>query len=258
MVTEGYSGLVCVYSPLMKQLAVVLLALVASAAFGQDADLINPDRPGIANGSAVVGRGIFQLEAGLERDHDAEGRSLATPFLLRYGLSKEWELRLEGDGYIHANGANGFAPLAIGAKYHFADAPSMGVIADLSVPTGRGAQRSHTTSGDVILTTDLNLGEKWSLNPNLGIVSQNDGDGRFTAGLAALTVQYNLSDRANVFVDGALQSPERRHGGASLVVDTGGAWIVGRNTQFDVSVGWGARGVTAPNVFVGAGISRRF
>jgi hypothetical protein len=240
----------------MKLTVCSVLFLAASAAFAQD--LINADRPGIADGSGVVGRGIFQIEAGVERDHGSDGISIATPLLLRYGASKAFEFRVEGAGYIHADGANGLAPLSIGAKYHFADSPSLGVIARLFVPSGTGAQRSHTANGDVRLAADINLGEKWSLNPNIGIASRDDGDGRFTAGLAAMTLQYNLSDHANVFVDGAVQSPEQRGGGASLLVDAGGAWIVGRNTQLDAYAGWGAHGATAPNVFVGAGISRRF
>jgi hypothetical protein len=246
----------------MKQTAFVVLILLASAAHAQDADhnadLINADRPGIADSSGVVGRGIFQIEAGLERDHGSDGRSIATPLLLRYGVSKAIELRVEGDGYIHADGANGFAPLSLGAKYHFADAPSLGVIARVFVPSGTGDQRSHATNGDVRLAADINLGEKWALNPNIGIASQDDGNGRFTSGLAALTVQYNLSDHANLFVDGAVQSPEERGGTVSLIVDAGGAWVIGSNTQLDISAGWGAHGATAPNVFVGAGISRRF
>ncbi len=243
----------------MKHVAAVFFLLVASAALAQDADLINPDRPGIADSSAVVGPGIFQIEAGLERDHDAGGgRPVATPLLLRYGISKTFELRVEGNGYINADGANGLAPLSIGAKYHFAGAPSMAVIARLFVPSGTGEQRSHTTNGDVRLAADISLGEKWALNPNIGVVSKDDGDGRFTAGIAALTVQYNISERANVFADGGAQSPERHGGGASLLLDAGTAWIAGRNTQFDVSVGWRARGITPPNVFIAAGISRRF
>jgi len=244
----------------MKVHSAVFLLFIASAAHAQtpQPDLINPDRPGIADGSAVVGRGIFQLEAGLERDHDAAARSLATPLLLRYGINKDFELRLEGNGYIHADDGSGFAPLSIGAKYHFRDAPSLGIIARLFPPSGSGAQRSHTTAGDVRLAADINLGTKWSLNPNIGVTSQDDGAGRFTAGLAALTLQYNISDRANVFVDGASESPEERGGGTSLVVDAGTAWIVGSNTQFDISAGWRARGSKPPNVFLAAGISRRF
>jgi hypothetical protein len=241
----------------MKTHVIALLLLIASAAFAQDAGLINPDRPGIADGSSVVGRGIFQLEVGLERDHNLGGHAVASPLLLRYGISKDFEFRLEGNGYIHADGANGFTPLSLGAKYHFADAPSLGVIARLFIPSGTGTQRSHTTNGDVRLAADINLGEKWSLNPNIGVASQDDGDGRFTSGLVALTVQYNLSERANVFVDGAIQSPEQHGGGASLIIDTGAAWIAGRDTQFDISVGWGAHGTT-PRVFLAAGVSRRF
>jgi len=242
----------------MRPLAAVFLFLLASSAFAQDADLINPDRPGIADGSAVVGPGIFQLEAGLERDHASDGRSTATPLLLRYGINKTFEMRVEGNGYIHADGANGFAPVSIGMKYHFADAPSLGVIARVFVPSGSGVQRSHATAVDVRLAADINLSEKWALNPNIGIASQDDGDGRFTSGLAALTLQYNISDHANVFVDGAMQSPEQHGGTISLIADVGWALIVGRNTQLDASVGWGAHGTTPPTVFVAAGISRRF
>jgi hypothetical protein len=244
----------------MKRFVCASLFLIAAAAFAQDAqeDLINADRPGIADGSGVVGPRIFQIEFGLQRDHGSDGRSLATPLLLRYGVSKSFEFRVEGDGYIHAAGADGFAPLSIGAKYHFLDSPSLGVIARLFVPSGSGAQRSHTTNGDVRLAADINLGEKWSLNPNIGIASQDDGEGRFTSGLAAMTLQYNVSDHANLFVDGAMQSPEEKRGTISLVFDAGGAWVVGRNTQLDAYAGWGAHGSTSPNVFIGAGISRRF
>lgn len=244
--------------PDMRVAAVVFLFLLASTAVAQDADLINPDRPGIADGSAVVGPGIFQLEAGLERDHASDGRSTATPLLFRYGLSKAFEMRVEGNGYIQADGANGFAPVSLGMKYHFADAPSLGVIARIFVPSGTGVQRSHATAADVRLAADITIGEKWSLNPNVGLGSQDDGDGRFTSGLAALTVQFNISERANVFVDGSVQSPEQRGGTISLIVDVGGALIVGRNTQLDASAGWGAHGTTPPNVFLAAGISRRF
>ncbi|HEV7426960.1 MAG TPA: transporter [Thermoanaerobaculia bacterium] len=242
----------------MKVIAAVVLLLSGSAAHAQQADLINADRPGIADGSAVVGRGIFQLEAGLERDHDAVDRSIATPLLLRYGISKAFEMRVEGNGYVHSNGGSGFAPLSLGAKYHFLDAPSLGIIARVFPPSGTGAQRSHATTTDVRLALDINLGEKWALNPNVGVASQDDGAGRFTAALTALTLQYNISDRANVFIDGASQSPEEHGGGASLVFDAGTAWIAGNNTQFDISAGWRARGTKPTNLFLAAGISRRF
>src|SRR3954469_3512670 len=71
------------YAAAMKVIAAVVLLLSGSAAYSQQADLINADRPGIADSSGVVGPGIFQIEAGLERDHDSADRSIATPLLLR-------------------------------------------------------------------------------------------------------------------------------------------------------------------------------
>jgi hypothetical protein len=242
----------------MKTLVALLLVASALEVHAQDADLINADRPGLADSSGVVGRGLFQIEAGVERDHDEGTIALSTPLLLRYGLTKAVELRVEGNGYVHSSGADDFAPFSIGAKVHFADAPSLGVIARVFVPSGSGAQRSHETTGDVRLAADINLGDRWALNPNIGVASLDDGDGRFTAGLAALTVQYSLSDHANVFVDAALETPEARGGATALVLDAGAVRIIGSNTQLDISFGWRAQGSTAPNVFWSAGISRRF
>jgi hypothetical protein len=213
----------------------LLALLVATGAFAQSDDLINPDRPGIADGSATIGRGRFQIETGAERDDASDSRTLTTPTLVRYGVSEALELRVEGEGWQHELGdGSSWQPASIGLKYHFFDKPSLGVIARV-FPT------EH--EGDVRLAADIDLNEHWSLNPNVGV-------DRHSA-TAALTVQYNLSKRLNVFVDGGAER-------SSLLLDTGVAWIIGRDTQLDASVGWGAHGADNPNVFFSAGISRRF
>src|SRR5258708_40020624 len=91
----------------------------------------------------------------------------------------------------------------------------------------------------------MTLSDKWALNPNIGA---SFGDGNTTA-LAAVTLQYNLSEKANVFVDSG-------YADSSILIDAGGAWILGRDTQLDASVGWRAHGVNAPNVFFAAGAGR--
>jgi hypothetical protein len=222
--------------------------LIALPALGQD--LINPDRPGIADGSQTMERGQFQIEAGAERDSDAGVHVLITPFLLRYGLTKDFELRVEslgGYGRVLGTGEDGWSPLSAGFKWHFSDKPSLGVIARVFPKSGSGVFKSDTTTGDVRLAGDFALNEKWSLNPNVGAKF----GGGATSGLAALTAQYNLSERANVFVDGG-------YADSAILLDAGTAWIIGRDTQLDASIGWRAHGVNAPNVFVAAGISRRF
>jgi hypothetical protein len=205
----------------VKRLSLVLILFAAFAAHADD-DLINPDRPGIADGSATVGRGVFQLETGIDRDRESH----AFPTLLRFGISKNFEARVESESALTH-------PL-LGFKLHFADAPSMGVI----------VRAGNQHQGDVRLAADVNLGTKWSLNPNIGVTRDRDP-------LAALTVQYNLSDHANVFIDGG-------YAASQILLDAGAAVILGRDTQLDVSITRGARGTPAPNTVVSAGISRRF
>jgi hypothetical protein len=238
----------------------VILVLFAAAARAQS-DVINADRPGIADGSATLHRGMFQIETGIERDDAGSERTLSTPTLLRYGVTDAVELRIEGAGFQRVttpqSSENAWAPLSAGLKVHFRDAPSLGLITRVFVPSGSGASRTKNVTGDIRFAADFNLGDHWSLNPNVGVAFEED-DRRFTAALAALTVQYNISETSGVFIDGAVQTPEERGGTSALMLDTGAALIVGRNTQFDVSVGWGAHGNTTPNVFWSAGVSRRF
>jgi hypothetical protein len=234
---------------------VPLVFLVALPLAAQTEDVINADRPGIADGSTTVGHAVFQVELGAERDDDAHVHVLITPLLLRYGLTKDFELRMETAGYgrVLGFGEDGFNPLSAGFKWHFLDEdtktrrPSLGIIGRVFPKSGSGVFRSDTTTGDLRLAADMTLNEKWSLNPNIGVAFRSGS----MSGLAALTLQYNVTAKANVFVDGG-------YADAALLVDVGGAWILGRDTQLDASVGWRAHGVNAPNVFLSAGISRRF
>jgi len=206
----------------MRNATFFAILLLAAMPLHADDDLINPDRPGIADGSQTIARGTFQLETGVDRE---QGEN-AFPTLLRLGISKNFEARVESESALTH-------PL-LGFKVHFADAPSLGVI----------VRAGEHHEGDVRLAADINLGEKWSLNPNIGI-------NRDRGALAALTVQYNLTQHANVFVDGGYDTSQ-------LLIDAGGAWIIGRDTQFDASATWGARGRGVANVVYSAGVSRRF
>ena len=67
-------------------------------------DFINPDRPGIADGSNVVGRRHFQFELGVQqefrKDSGVSTRSTFIPTLLRFGIDDRWEAGVEGNNVV--------------------------------------------------------------------------------------------------------------------------------------------------------------
>src|ERR1044072_6515329 len=60
----------------------------------EESDLINADRPGIADGSNAIGAGMFQIESGIQqefrRSGDSREHTLFVPTLLRFGVSSLW------------------------------------------------------------------------------------------------------------------------------------------------------------------------
>lgn len=256
-------------------------AFVPQAAWAQSADAdeyINPDRPGIADGSTVVGAGRFQIEAGIQHEYRGDGggaytRQFFVPALLRFGLTDKFELRIESNTYSRMKTYDptvgtttdvGAAPTSIGFKYQFADSagwerPSMGVIVRLFPPSGSASFRSAHTTGDIRLAADWEFASQWSLNPNIGVALYEDNSQRtYTAGLFAMTLNYNPTKVLNFFVDTGVQTPETKRGGTSAIFDVGVAYIIGHNLQVDLAVGSGAAGTTSPDLFVAAGVSKRF
>ncbi|MFX8082900.1 hypothetical protein ABTK87_19340, partial [Acinetobacter baumannii] len=85
--------------------------------------LINADRPGIADGSNVIGPRRFQIEIGGQWErHDSDGakdRRFLGPSLLRFGISNQWEMRIETPAayaFADADGQRnvGYSPTSLG------------------------------------------------------------------------------------------------------------------------------------------------
>jgi hypothetical protein len=244
----------------------------------EEPDLINPDRPGIADGSTVIGAQRFQIESGIQeefrRSGDGQEHTFFVPMLLRFGIDSRWEARIEGntltrvttfDSANTATQTSGFAPLSIGFKYHIYNSNgdhqiSLGTIVRVFPTWGSKEFRTQHTTGDIRLAADWNFAPslKLSVNPNIGVARYEDDKGRrFTAGLFAMTLNYLPSKKLNPFIDLGVQSPETTNGKAAAILDGGMAYIIGRNLQIDASIGTRVHGETAPQPFLGFGISWR-
>ena len=241
-----------------------------------DDDYINPDRPGIAESSYVVGAGRIQIETGIQQEYRSgtgnHSRTLFVPTLLRFGLDKNLEVRIEGDTYTWMKESDavqgvtrseGIGPTSIGLKYHFVDAigaqrPSVGAIVRFFPRSGTGSFRTAHATGDFRIAADWDLSPQWSLNPNLGVgIYEDDAQRSYTARLAAVTLSYNPNRNLNLFVDTGIEYPEMKHGRTAATIDIGAAYVIGRDVQLDFSVGSRAAGTTPPRLFLSAGISRR-
>ena len=242
-------------------------------------DLVNPDRPGLADGSQVIGPRRFQIEFGYQNEFRSDSgvgqRTMFFPTLLRFGVNDRLEARIETNFFTTtrmtdpANGVSrtdGFAPTSFGFKYHFQDQKavgkkaSLGAIFRLFPGSGSSDFRTNHATADLRLVADWDFTPNLSLNPNVGIGFYEDGSGStFTTGLVAMTLNYfDKTRKINPFIDFGLQAPEQRGGKSSLIIDAGIAWIVHRNIQLDFSVGQGVLGNTPPHPFLSTGVSVRF
>lgn len=262
---------------LMHAFIMVILLQLTSPALAQDDEYINPDRPGIADGSKVVGPGRFQIEAGIQKEYRRSGpvsdHRLFVPTLLRIGINKRWEVRVESNTYTVQrisdveNGISqnqGSTPISLGTKYQIlgsddATQPSLGAIVRVFPASGSRDFRSRHTTGDIRLAADWDFAAQWSLNPNVGVAAYEDDQNRlFTAGLLAVTLNYNPSKTLNFFIDTGMQSRERKNGKSAVIFDAGVAYLLNRDIQLDFSFGAGTEGATPPRAFVSLGMSKRF
>ncbi|HEX8028893.1 MAG TPA: transporter [Vicinamibacterales bacterium] len=245
--------------------AACLIALAGADVAAQSAEPIDADRPGLADSAAIVGRGTWQIETGLQWElHQGEDDTFF-PTLFRVGLNRRLEVRVEGNtlcsALVSGHRETGLSPISFGAKLGLVLAddgrPGVGVIGRVFPPWGTNGFDARHLAGDVRLAVDWDMTGHWSLNPNAGFSWSDSQVGSFATGIFAVTLGYSPRPAVSVFVDSAVQQREIAGGMASSIVDGGVAYIPRQNWQFDVSAGARARGETAARMFVAVGVAYR-
>jgi len=246
-----------------------LLALAAAPVAAQEA--IATDRPDFVESSLTVGKRVFQYETSAATDWTTSAgvtaRAIATPTLLRYGITNSLELRIETDGFYHAgiDGAEfetGMADAAFGLKWHAADAagavPSLAFLLHGDVPTGSAAFRgigirpSLRTVGEWALPGDFALG----IMPGVAY-DPNGGAGQQWTAILGATVGRPVSDRLRFFVEyAAEQLPTSENGGTVALFDVGSAFLITNNVQLDLSYRHGLTELASDHSFA-IGFSQR-
>jgi hypothetical protein len=257
--------------------AIAVVAQPPARAAGDDDDddgVMITDRPDFSESSEVVGKGRFQIETGgqAEKSH-ADGphtTTYNTPTLLRFGISKAWELRVESDGFSRLRSddgtrTNGFADTSLGAKWHMQDGddddykPSIAWLADAEFDWGSPAFRGSGVRPSLRMVAEWELPNGYSVGVMPGIVWDRNADGkRFVSGLLALAGEKDWSDKFHTFLEFAAQQvASSANGGSVLTLDFGGSYLVTKTFQVDASVYRGLNN-NSPDWVFAAGISVKF
>ena len=253
-----------------------IVTVGAAAARAQEASPIVTDRPGLLFSSYAVGAGAVQLEIGLPQwslvdDGDSDLRSTSAPFVLRFGLSPDWELRLGGPLYTRtevdspAGDATdgGFGDLELGAKWHVADGagarPSFCLIPSIVLPVGEEGFSAEEPQYLLNAAAEWGLAGGWGLAAVAGVKRGETPDAEtFAEWTLALSVGRSLSDpRWSAYGEAAYVTNDLPGSGAAAYLGGGLKWLASPGVQLDFSFD---RGLTDESAdwLVGLGLSNRF
>lgn len=250
-------GMKRLYSSILSGVVIV----ATSPAQGAD-DTIATDRPDFVESSNTVGVGRFQLETSANSERNSQAgvteRTITTPTLLRYGMSENWELRLETDGYTQFKAtasndpasvkAHGYSDVALGAKWHMSDgdaksgAPSLGWLFHLDIPSGSKAFEGPGTVPSLRMVAEWELPSAISLGVMPGLLWDINDDGqRYAAGILGIVAGKNWTDSFRTFVEwGGQHLASSSNGGSIITYDVGASYLLTNLVQLDTAFSFGA------------------
>jgi hypothetical protein len=254
--------------------ALVAFALAAPGlARADDEGDMTTDRPDFVESSDVVAH--VQVETGfesaLDKHEGRQTRTLTTPTLVRIGLSRAFELRLETDGFTDATTtdgarmqAQGMSDISLGLKWRVQDGEedgpaSVAWLGDVEMPSGSPAFRGDGWRPSVRMVAEWTFRDEWSVGFMPGLKLDRTADGHaFANGLAAVVVGNGFAPHWDAFVElAAQQIAAQRYGGNIVTFDTGIAHRLTPDFQLDASLFLGLTHA-APAVQWGVGASFRF
>jgi len=245
------------------------MLVIHSASAGAQASRgpITTDRPDFTESSAVVGRGVVQLESGwtlsTARSPDG-GRSHSWPELLaRVGVSQRVELRAgQALSSTEPGGGAGFTALEdlyIGTKISLGSQvgarPELAIMLQATFPTGDDRLSADRTLPGGALLASWELGGSWSLATGLQVNRHEVTGIEIGPSVAA---GFGISDRLGVYAewfalqqtggDGGVASPHYANAGASFRITP--------DVQVDGRIGFGLNDA-ADRSFIGIGLALR-
>lgn len=226
-----------------NRLFLTFLLLVTSAClFAQDEVHFTADRPGMATGTDVIGKGVVQWETGLAYESFANGPHTFTinNSLFRFGLSDFAEFRL-GVDYVRfmadetENPVYGFLPVTFGAKLKVYEGE--GWVPSVSLMTNLASSRIGSKEflpSNLAPSLYLLVQHDWTdwLNVGHNIGAEWDGEQAKPTTFAAICFGASITDRLGCFVESYNYFSNE---GNEYAFDFGFTCMATSRLQFDVA-----------------------
>lgn len=248
----------------------VVLSLAATAALAQTAPAFVVERPSFSTPPQVVGRGFWQVEAGVGWDTrtigDDDLSTLTLPnSVFRLGVSSRLELRAATTGLVSRSAGgtrdNSAADVELGAKLQLATEQRLGmdvsIIPMVSLPTG-GATSTRNADPSAILSAQRGWGRS-ALLLNVKWTAPSRGDAADTRGRVlnySASFSYPIVGRWSAFTEGVLTDTGVESADTVRQANGGISRLFGENLELDVYGGVGLNDA-APDWRAGAGFAWR-
>lgn len=218
------------------------------------AEAIVPDRPGLGDGAHVVGKGVAQLESGVDWAF-GKGADVLTfgQALLRYGIGGI-ELRVQPGSAVVQNENFGLTDAAIGAKIPLVrGAARVSAVLSATVPTGAKVYSADESVGGATLVGEFTVTSTMGLaiNAGYGFPFDDLGDGGYAI---IVTPSLSFPSRPGLSVYGGYAG-YFEHGEDTHIAEAGLAFAPEPDWQFDVNLG---RNTENGRMFFGVGVAHRW
>jgi hypothetical protein len=230
--------------------AILLFPLQFIIVTAQNEDSANfvPDRPGMATPPNILDFRRFEVEDGFQYEWFHENtirynNYLFSSLLLRYGLSKIAEVRIQTDfaydtkkDIASTSKIYGMDPLTIGSKIKILEqrkvVPNISFMFNLTLPfLGKNEFRPKSLAPSFFLLLSNTISEKLNVCYNYGVIW--DGNSSIPTQFYALCLSLNLNHSLSTFIEGYGYSYQ--HSTSDLYIDAGFAYLITDHVQIDVS-----------------------
>lgn len=252
-----------------SRIFIFFLILFSSVLCAEEWPGFAPDRPGTANGPAVVSRGLFHYEGGFSFSLDKFEQVKTKDYqyfssLFRVGLAENWELRVGWNGYLHSfsensqsSSAAGIGDGTLGTKISLTQKEvfELGILAEIVVPIGRKDFSADALNPILLLMAKNKISDSISTTWNLGvnIISHNS---LTTNTLWVATVDFGFFKNTGLFFELYGILPNIGWGDNTCNLGGGLTYLFNDNLQLDTSFTYGLNNPT-PDWTIGFGISTR-